>query len=81
MTFREKIEKIFDYEDRIKNAETKEDVKKTIRVMFEDLDLDDIDFNEIIYDVVIPKLRDLNITFDTENDDVIDYEEIMKENY
>ena len=84
-TFDEELEKrrqkIFDYEEKIKNTKTTEDVKKIVRIMFEDLDLEDVDFNDLIYDDVISKLKDLGVVFDTDNGNVINYEEIMKENY
>ena len=73
------LEKINEYEKRINNITKTDDMKLLVNEMFKDTEiLDDTDFNDLIYNCVIPKLKDLGITFD---EDKIDYEEIIKENY
>lgn len=58
------------------------DMKALVRKIFKDLNIDDIDFNDLIYDYVIPKLKQLgvNMDYDWENDET-NYERVMKENY
>ena len=74
------LETINNYEKQIKDANNTEEIKKIVRDMFSnDIILDDIDFNELIYEDVIPKLELLGVTFDRENE--IDYERVMKEEY
>lgn len=70
------------YTIMIENTKDKEDIKKIVRLMFSDDNLDDIDFNEIIYDFVIPKLKNFgcNMEYDFENN-TTNYEKIMGEMY
>jgi len=76
------MNKIKYYEDLIKNAKDKEEIKKIIRLLFKDIEnIDDITFNEFIYQDIIPKLKEFNIFWDYDIDNKIDYEEILKENY
>ena len=66
----------------IENTKDKEDIKKVVRLMFSDNGLDDIDFNEIIYDFVIPKLKVLgcDMGYD-EKTSTTNYEKVIKEMY
>lgn len=76
------MNKIKYYEDLIKNAKDKEEIKKIVRLLFKDINnIDDITFNEFIYQDIIPKLKEFNIFWDYDIDNKIDYEEILKENY
>jgi len=76
------MNKIKYYEDLIKNAKDKEEIKKIVRLLFKDVDnIDDITFSEFIYQDIIPKLKEFNIFWDYDIDNKIDYEEILKENY
>ena len=76
------MNKIKYYEDLIKNAKDKEEIKKIVRLLFkDDVDIDDITFSEFIYQDIIPKLKEFNIFWDYDIDNKIDYEEILKENY
>lgn len=68
------------YEERIVAAKSTNEMKEIVREMFKDVEtLDDIDFNEEIYYCVIPKLEQLGVVFDRENE--IDYERVIKEEY
>lgn len=68
------------YEERIVAAKSINEMKEIVRKMFKDVEtLDDIDFNEEIYHYVIPKLEQLGVVFDRENE--IDYERVVKEEY
>lgn len=73
-----KVRILFDYSNDIKRTRNKEDVKKIVRLFFNDSRIEDVDFNDFIYKDVIPKLKELGVTF---SEDVIDYEEVLKENY
>lgn len=66
----------------INNTKNKEDIKKIVRLMFSDNTLDDIDFNDIIYDDVIPKLKSFgcNMEYDDETG-TTNYEKVIKEMY
>lgn len=67
-------------EEKIKNVKSTEEMKKLVREMFKkDIEINDTDFNDLIYQDVIPKLEELGVVFDREND--IDYEIVMKEEY
>lgn len=70
------------YINNINNCNNKEDMKIIVRNMFRDIELDDIDFNDIIYDYVIPKLKKLgcDMTYN-ETYDITNYEKVMKELY
>lgn len=68
------------YEKEINNAKNKEEIKSIVRNMFTQVDtINDIDFNGLIYRYVIPKLEELGVVFDRENE--IDYEKVLKEDY
>lgn len=74
-----RIEKYIAEIDLIDN---KEDIKIIVRKMFEDIELDDIDFNEIIYDYIIPKLKKMGVDMNyNEESKETNYERIIKENY
>ena len=66
----------------ISNTTNKEDIKKIVRLMFSDNTLDDIDFNEIIYNFVIPKLKvfGCDMSYD-EKTNTTNYEKVMREMY
>ena len=50
--------------------------------MFENEDINDIDFNDLIYDYVIPRLKDLGVNMDyNEETAETNYERVMRENY
>ena len=66
-------------ENKIKNIKTTGEMKKLVNEMFKNIEIDDIDFNDLIYQDVIPKLEELGVIFDREND--IDYEIVIKEDY
>ena len=71
-----------DYLKQINVAKDKEEIKKIVRVMFKDIELDDIDFNDIIYDFVIPKLKMFGVDMEyNEETRETNYERIMRENY
>ena len=73
------LEYLKHYEDIIANVNNKEDMKKIVRKLFKDDNVNDIDFADIIYENVIPKLKKLGVVFDRENE--IDYEIVLKEEY
>lgn len=76
------MEKIKKYTKTIQKAKTKEDVKKIVNELFHDLTIDDIDFNEIIYNDVIPKLKKIGVNMDyNEETSETNYERVIKENY
>ena len=67
------------YKDLIKNAKNKEEIKEIVKTLFKDTkNINDITFNEFIYKNIIPKLKEFNVIF---QEDKINYEEILKENY
>lgn len=66
----------------IENAKDKEDIKKIVRLMFSDDTLDDIDFNDIIYVDVIPKLKVFGCDMEyDEKTSTTNYEKVMREMY
>ena len=67
------------FEHKIKYAKTKEEMKKVVRELFSTTEIEDVDFSEFIYQDVIPKLEELGVVFDRENE--IDYERVLKEEY
>ena len=67
------------YEKKIKLCNNKEKMKDIVREMFKCLEINDIDFNDIIYMDVIPRLEELGVVFDRELN--IDYEIVMKGEY
>ena len=57
-------------------------MKILVREMFENEDINDIDFNDLIYDYVIPRLKDLGVNMDyNEETAETNYERVMRENY
>lgn len=72
------MEEIKKVEEEIKNATTKEEIKTIVRKLFKNLEINDIDFADIIYQDVIPKLLELGVVF---GEGKIDYEEVLKEEY
>lgn len=70
---------IKEYEKKIELCSNKEKMKDIVREMFKCLEINDIDFNDIIYMDVIPRLEKLGVVFDRESN--IDYEIVMKEEY
>ena len=73
---------IMGYEEKIDKVSNSQEMKKLVRKMHEDLELDDISFNELIYDKVIPRLKQLgfNMEYDWETDET-NYERVIKANY
>lgn len=67
------------FEKKIKNVKTKEEMKKVVRELFSTTEIEDVDFSEFIYQDVIPRLEELGVVFDRENE--IDYERVLKEEY
>ena len=65
-------------EIRINNTTDKEEIKRIVKEMFEDVTIEDVDFTDMIYDVVYPRLKDLGIDFDN---GYLLYEKILKEEY
>lgn len=76
------LEYLKKYEDIIYNCKDKEEIKKIVRTMFKDDNINDIDFNDLIYDNVIPKLTEIGVNMEyNEELSETNYERIMKENY
>ena len=67
------------YEDKINNINNATDMKILIREMFKDSELSDIGFNDLIYDNVIPRLKQLGFSLDFEKENC--YEIVLKEEY
>ena len=67
------------YEKKIRLCSNKEKMKDIVREMFKCLEISDIDFNDIVYMDIIPRLEELGVVFDRESN--IDYEIVMKEEY
>lgn len=73
---------INEYEGKINGINNSRDMKLLVRKMFKNEEIDDINFNDLIYDYVIPKLRDLGVNMEyNEEIDETNYERVMKENY
>ena len=73
---------INEYERRINGINNSRDMKILVREMFENEDINDIDFKDLIYDYVIPRLRDLGVNMDyNEETAETNYERVMRENY
>ena len=77
------MEKVHNYEKEIKAINTSEDMKILVRKMFCDTDISDIDFSDLIYQDIIPRLKELSIKIYDYNDktDESGFETILKENY
>ena len=73
---------INEYEEKINGINNSHDMKMLVREMFKNEDIDDIDFNDLIYDYVIPRLKNLGVNMDyNEETAETNYERVMKENY
>ena len=73
---------INEYEEKINGINNSHDMKMLVREMFKNEDINDIDFNDLIYDYVIPRLKDLGVNMDyNEETAETNYERVMKENY
>ena len=73
---------INEYEEKINGINNSHDMKMLVREMFKNEDIDDIDFNDLIYDYVIPRLKDLGVNMDyNEETAETNYERVMRENY
>ncbi len=73
---------INEYEGKINGINNSHDMKILVREMFKNEDINDIDFNDLIYDYVIPRLRDLGVNMDyNEETAETNYERVMRENY
>ena len=69
-----------DYENKVNNAKNTKEIKDIVRELYKDLRIDDIDFSDFIYDVVITRLtKDFNV--DLEKNNNTNYENVMMENY
>lgn len=72
----------YNYIKDINLCMNKEDMKIIVRDMFNDIELDDIDFNDIMYDYVIPKLKKLGCDMEyNEETDTTNYQKVMEELY
>lgn len=67
------------YEKIIDSCKNTKEIKKIVRKLYKDIEIDDIDFSDIIYDSVIPKLESWGC--DLEKDNNTNYENVMLENY
>lgn len=73
---------INEYEEKINGINNSHDMKMLVREMFKNEDINDIDFNDLIYDYVIPRLKDLGVNMDyNEETAETNYERVMRENY
>lgn len=73
---------INEYEGKINGINNSRDMKLLVREMFKNEDINDIDFDELIYNNVIPRLKDLGVNMDyNEEIDETNYERVMRENY
>lgn len=73
---------MWEYAKKINLIDNKKDMKKLVESMYNDNELDDIDFDEIIYDFVIPKLTllgcDMSYDFDRNKSS---YQKVMESDY
>lgn len=67
---------------KINNCNNKEEIKKIVRELYYNDNINDIDFDNIIYDYVIPKLEKLgcDMTYN-ETYNINNYEKVMQEIY
>ncbi|MCI6457243.1 MAG: hypothetical protein MSA56_06035 [Clostridium sp.] len=73
---------INEYEEKINGINNSHDMKMLVREIFKNEDIDDIDFNDLIYDYVIPRLKNLGVNMDyNEETAETNYERVMRENY
>lgn len=71
-------------EKEIKAIKTSEDMKILVRKMFKDTkNISDIDLSDLVYQYVIPQLKELGISIPSYNEKTNEsgYEIILKENY
>lgn len=68
------LEYLKKYEDIIYNCNDKEEMKKIVKNMYMDNNISDFDFNDLIYENVIPRLKCLDLR-------EYSYENVIKENY
>lgn len=66
------------WEEKIKNAKNKEEIKLIVCEMWHDNRLEDLTFNDFIDNDILLKLKEFGIIFDEE---ISTYEKIMQENY
>ena len=71
-----------EYETRISETNNKEDMKTLVMEMFQNDDINDIDFCDLIYMDVIPKLKEMgvNMEYDDESEET-NYEKVIRGNY
>lgn len=77
------LEYILKYETLINTSENKEEIKKLVSCLFKDDNIDDITFNELIYECVAPKLKQLGVEIPMYNEETNEscFEIILKEKY
>lgn len=70
------------YEQKINLITSATEMKQLVREMHQDDTLTDIDFDDLIYDDVIPKLEELGINMEyDEKHKETNYERVLEENY
>jgi hypothetical protein len=77
------LEYLLKYETLINTSKNKEEIKNLVQKLFMDDNISDIDFNEIIYECVVPKLKDLGIEIPMYNEETNEscFETILREKY
>lgn len=80
LTEKEIIKILDDYETEIYNAKNTDEIKKIVSKLYQDERIDDIDFSDFIYDVVITRLTNY-FKIDLEKNNNTNYENVMLENY
>lgn len=80
LTEKEIIEILNNYEIEIYKAKNTDEIKKIVRKLYSDMRIDDIDFSDFIYDVVITRLNS-DFKIDLEKNGNTNYENVMLENY
>lgn len=80
LTEKEIIEILNNYEIEIYKAKNTDEIKKIVRKLYSDMRIDDIDFSDFIYDVVITRLNS-DFKIDLEKNSNTNYENVMLENY
>lgn len=78
----ENKEQLKDYLKNHNNIFNKEELKEIVRIIYNNESFNDMEFNDIIYDYIIPKLKDLGADMEyNEETQETNFERIMKENY
>lgn len=78
----ENKEQLKDYLKNHNNIFNKEELKEIVRIIYNNENFNDMEFNDIIYDYIIPKLKDLGVDMEyNEETQETNFERIMKENY